>query len=724
MTERELLKKIEESGKKVEVPESLSPEVIRRKLEDVSKEEVAVAEGRNGSSRKNGLWWKRNGKYVKVAAAVALLAMAGGTYAFLGADGEKTSVNVADAKESTDENLTGEAIAKDSEAGLAAPEEDDSQQVLAAESKQDAGDLYIVAGDYGRVYDILERSPYYYETNSIAMGAAMEDVERGEVSEDFVQKLQSAQNVMESAHSAENSAIASASGTIKDLATNKESYTKTNLQTVGVDESDIVKTDGSYIYTVSSNQVIITDVQGEKMQRAGEITVFAEGASDRIVEMYVDGNLLNLIVQKETSSLRNGNPMDKDVYYMSTETVTEVRTYDISNRKGPKEQGCITQDGFYKTSRKIGDVLYLFTEKSVAMPQVTREKAVTEGEVGGWIPVVNGNAITADRIYLPKQGNDGLVISSVNVKNPGKIVDNVMILNNYVDIYVSTEALYLYGREWSSTGDTTQIAKFSLKEGVINAVGAASARGVVRDTFAINEYEGKLRLLTTDWKNGGSENQLYLFDEKMQLTGTLEGVAKGEEIYAARFLANTAYFVTYRNTDPLFAVDLTDEKNPKILSELEITGFSEYLHFWGKDKLLGIGYETDPESGVTKGIKLTMFDISNPSNLAPIATCVIKNINYSPALYNYKCVLADTQENLIGFAAESYKNSVKKSYLLFSWEDGNFKELLTEGIEDTKDTEQYRGLYIGQRFYLVNPDSIVSFDRGNGYKLLERLELD
>ena len=87
-------------------------------------------------------------------------------------------------------------------------------------------------------------------------------------------------------------------------------------------------------------------------------------------------------------------------------------------------------------------------------------------------------------------------------------------------------------------------------------------------------------------------------------------------------------------------------------------------------------------------------------------------------------MLADTQENLIGFAAESYKNSVKKSYLLFSWEDGNFKELLTEGIEDTKDTEQYRGLYIGQRFYLVNPDSIVSFDRGNGYKLLERLELD
>ena len=97
--------------------------------------------------------------------------------------------------------------------------------------------------------------------------------------------------------------------------------------------------------------------------------------------------------------------------------------------------------------------------------------------------------------------------------------------------------------------------------------------------------------------SGEAENNLYLFDENLNLTGKIEGLAQGKEIYAARYLGNMAYFVTYRNTDPLFAVDLSDDKNPKVLGELKISGFSEYLHFWGEDKLVGIGYETDEKTG-------------------------------------------------------------------------------------------------------------------------------
>lgn len=203
-----------------------------------------------------------------------------------------------------------------------------------------------------------------------------------------------------------------------------------------------------------------------------------------------------------------------------------------------------------------------------------------------------------------------------------------MILSQYVDIYVSESAFYLYQRKGYWDDVVTQIAKFDLSDGKMNAVGAVSANGRVTDTFAVNECEGKLRVLTSGQNavSGEAENNLYLFDENLNLTGKIEGLAQGEEIYAARYLGNMAYFVTYRNTDPLFAVDLSDDKNPKVLGELKISGFSEYLHFWGEDKLVGIGYETDEKTGEHAGIKITMFDISDSSSLKEMNSLVLKII--------------------------------------------------------------------------------------------------
>lgn len=150
------------------------------------------------------------------------------------------------------------------------------------------------------------------------------------------------------------------------------------------------------------------------------------------------------------------------------------------------------------------------------------DEATDTTDSNDWIPLVNGEAVAADCIYIPERGSNGLVISSVNIKEPGKVLDDIMIVND-----------------------------------------------------------------------------------------------------SARFLGSMAYFVTYRNMDPLFAVDLSDEKNPKVLSELKITGFSEYLHFWGEDKLVGIGYETDPETGRQTGLKISMFDISDPADLKVAGTCVL-----------------------------------------------------------------------------------------------------
>ena len=347
---------------------------------------------------------------------------------------------------------------------------------------------------------------------------------------------------------------------------------------------------------------------------------------------------------------------------------------------------------------------------------------MAEDTVASWIPTVNEEAIAADCIYLPQEGQQGLIISSVNVKKPNEIVDNTLIMNDYVNIYVGSTAIYLYESDYRNNGCFTEIAKFSYKKGIIDAVGATSVSGDVYDTFAINEYQGTLRVLTTDWSGRENENQLFLLDEKLNLTGSLKGIARGESIYAARYFGDMVYFVTYRNTDPLFAVDLSDEKNPKILSELKITGFSEYLHFWGEDKLLGIGYETDPDSGSREGIKMSMFDISDPANLTTIDSCVLKDMDYSPALYDYKSVLVDEGENLIGLTAESYQNERQCSYLVFEWDNGEFDSILAENLGEDAALEEYRGIYVDDIFYIVNTEQIISYDRADNYQKVDNIE--
>ncbi|MDE6980460.1 MAG: beta-propeller domain-containing protein, partial [Lachnospiraceae bacterium] len=412
----------------------------------------------------------------------------------------------------------------------------------------------------------------------------------------------------------------------------------------------------------------------------------------------------------------------KDSYQVETKSVTELLTYDIKDRKNPKLKGTVTQDGYYKDSRKIGSMVYLFTEGYMEQTPVKNQEVITNEEAGGFIPLVNGKMIGADCIYLPEYGEMGCVISSVDTKNSSEVVDHVLILNNHAQIYVSRDAVYLYHRDNEQGKIKTKIAKFSLNKGEINAVGAAALAGEVYDTFAVAEEKGNLRVLTTDVSGNKESNNLYLLDETLHLTGKLEGIAKGEQVYAARFLGDTAYFVTYRNTDPLFAVDLSDPTKPEILSEVKLSGFSEYLHFWGKDKLVGIGYETDEETGVQEGLKLVLFDIKDPAKVKIVKEFVIENASYSPGMYQYKTVLADPNENLLGFAMTSYQNGEQTSYLLFSVENGEFRNLLTADLEDSSSIEEYRGIYAGDRFYLASPTNLTSFNRKENYRKIQKLE--
>ena len=720
MTEQDILNKIKESADSLEIPESLKPEQIELKLKE--------------QKRPKFQWQAMH----LVAAAVALVIMLGVMpigLAWKGA-GNKSDAGSHVSGTNTAGNDTTADIVVEGQQNATAPV---NEEAIVAE-KQDAGELYLVAKSYDDVYEFMKNNVEvynrFYYADDIVYGEVVEEAEAevnsSVMNDGMVKDFAADGAVVESKPSVENA--------VSDSAAHKQGYSTTNLQMAGVDESDIIKTNGTHIFMVKDGVVQIVKLDNGQMTQIGTISPKLESFSDSVLEMYVDGDKLILITQQvkdslegmDTGSMTGGLlPLTGDTvevcvdmaYNFDASFNTVLYTYDISNPASAKQIGRVEQDGFYKTSRKIDDMVYLFTQDNITVEKGALPES--EEELADLLPKVNGEAIAYDCIYLPEYGYQGLVVSSICMDNPDEVVDNTLIMNDYVEIYVSSNAMYLYNAQYLGENPLTQIAKFNLKNGYISAVAAATVPGTVQDTFAVNEYNGNLRILTSHWDTtiGDRTNQLYILDSRLKAAGKIENIAEGEMIYAARYFGDLAYFITYRNIDPLFAADLSDINNPKILGELKITGYSEYLHMWGEDKLLGIGYETDEKDGSREGIKMVMFDISNPAELSIIDTVVIKSADYSPALFNYKSVLADTFTNMIGFVTADYSED-NLEYRMYSFTDGKFEEELVVKKDNMKYKESYRGLWSGNYFYVVNPAEIQSFDYTDNYKAMDELKLE
>ncbi len=718
MTEKEILEKLRQSAESVVVPESLAPERILEKCRDLEQERAAggrrerkkplvrnrrLAGGLSAAAvfiiccislwgmQERKMFEKESGAVQEAAAAD--MAMSEESCPEEGAPEETAAVTKA-------EDMDGALEAMPAEAG--AGEDAGAYEPKRAVQRKDAGDLYTLAESYDAVYERLEQIKK--DRDKFTIGGDM---------------------AADGAAEAEDVAFASGTGNmqkemVREEAAGKlsEGYSETNVQTFGIDESDVVKTDGAYIYLLRGSQVSILSAAEDEMKPVGRLEADPESVSASVCAMYVDGDLLILAVQESLTTLQRTESMEDAAYYdmryMDTDMVTSVLTYDISDRSDPVLAGRMTQDGSYVTSRKDGSIFYLFTDKYLVDDY--------EKEPADAIPEVNARKIAEDCIYVGEEGERALIVSSLSVNSPEEVRDTVMILDNGSEAYMGEDSLYLYRANYRGMTDTTEIAKFSLTAGYMSGEAAVSVRGTITDTFAIHEKDRKLRVLTTDTSGRERENCLFLLDEGLRLTGKLTGIAAGESIYAARYLGDMAYFITYRNTDPLFAADLSDEKDPKLVGELKITGFSEYLHFWGEDKLLGIGYETDPETGGQKGLKLVMFDMSDPANLKVLGSRVLKDAAYSPALYDYKAVLADPGENLIGFATENYNRGLKRKYELYQWSGESFEQILVENLDDGYDNENYRGIYIGNRFYIAHPEIVRYYDRAD-YGLKQTLEI-
>jgi uncharacterized secreted protein with C-terminal beta-propeller domain len=403
-------------------------------------------------------------------------------------------------------------------------------------------------------------------------------------------------------------------------------YSETNIQVEGVDEADMVKTDGEYIYVISGQKVVIA-----RAYSVEEATVLSR--------ITVDGTLKQLFINAERLV----------VFYENgswNEAQTFVNIYDISNRANPALKNEVAVDGRYFSSRMIGEYVYV----------VVRKTAVLIG--GDLLPKIyfrgEYRAILATDIYYSDITDYGYIfttIMAVNVlENEQEPVDETILSGWTTEIYVSKENIYLA----ISSGDKTVLHRIHIENGEINCVANGEVPGSVLNQFSMDEYGDYFRIASTSTITNSSaetkerllrlQNNIYVLNMDLDIAGRLENIAPGEKIYSARFMGDTCYLVTFRKVDPLFVINLSNPYSPEILGELEITGYSDYLHLYDESHVIGVGKETvaakEGDFSWYQGVKISFFDVTDMCNPKELATYEIGDRGTdSPVLRDHKAFL-------------------------------------------------------------------------------------
>jgi uncharacterized secreted protein with C-terminal beta-propeller domain len=531
------------------------------------------------------------------------------------------------------------------------------------------------------------------------------------------------------------------------------SYSATNIQVAGVDEADVIKTDGKYIYHLAGDTLYITEAAEDgSLTSVGEIEA-GQGINrltqssdsdtwdeNEIVysypsDFYLDGDMLCLLGNSQRSYMTGG--------YISYggESYMYVQTWDISDRSKPELTREFKVEGSLVSSRKIESMLYLVVNHYLNF----YDAALPRDVVPLFSDTFSGDVLRPISFksmqYFPgRLDNSVLIVAALDLSRDEE-AEVSSLLGSGTDVYMSRQALYVTksnydfrlfsSREgiFGESGENSNIYKFGIGEGLeYETSGIVS--GHVLNQYSMDEYNGYFRIATTGSKDGESVNSLTIFDADMKQTGKIDDIAPGEQIYSARYMGDKAFMVTYRTVDPLFAMDLSDPANPKVLGELKIPGYSSYLHPYDDNHLIGFGRDTEEMRTINskdevvrtwaenRGLKLSMFDVTDMTK--PKETDVESigdQYTNSDLMYNPKVFLFDKGWAIIAIPFNHYGGDV----------DGQTAEELN-GIrvyEITEDSLTYNGtianadkstdynyldrvVYIGSNFYSVSNEGIQS----------------
>jgi len=511
-------------------------------------------------------------------------------------------------------------------------------------------------------------------------------------------------------------------------------YSKTNVQVEGVDEADIVKTDGKYIYVATGENVTV-------------VKAYPPEDACVLSKIKLNGTVTGIYVNKgKLIVFESSFHPFYEVYNSFTEQVS-IKIYNISNRETPVLKRNITLSGWYFDSRMINDYVYVI----VNSPAI---KIMEEGQIEVILPKISMNdheeTVSANKIYYSDVSDHYYtytIIMEINVQNDHEKPTYETILMEITScMYVSLNNIYLVVPKWSKTGtSTTIIHRVHIEGSKIKYEASCQVPGKVLNQFSMDEYRGYFRIATTTGQvariieEATSANHIYILNMNMSIVGKIENIAPGEKIYSARFMGNRCYLVTFKKVDPFFVIDLEDPINPKILGKLKISGYSDYLHPYDENRIIGMGKETvEAEEGDFawyQGVKISLFDVSDVKNPKEISKYVIGDRGTeTPVLYDHKALLFDKNRNLLVIPVlvaevneEEYPEGVPPYvYGEYVWQGAYvFNISLEEGIvlrgkithienETTSTIDRYwyspyivkRALYIGNILYTISDKKI------------------
>ncbi len=425
-----------------------------------------------------------------------------------------------------------------------------------------------------------------------------------------------------------------------------QEYSATNIQVLGVDEVDTVKTDGRYIYMISENEALIVEAYPPENMRV-------------ISRMRVDGWPIGLFVnENRLVIIKYGNPPVKENYtvppYWYWNVILEIHA--LSNVENPILIRSFSVEGNYVSSRMIGDHVYIVSTQPAIRYldedfEVVLPKVIVNGVVSDMPPqkIHYSNETEVPASYT--------IITAVDLYGEG--LEYRAILTGYAAcMYVSLSNIYVTMPKWNGK-ESTEIHRISVDGLQIVYEASGEVPGRVLNQFSMDEHNGYFRVATTTGhiarflSEATSSNHVYtLKAETLEITGRLEGLAPGEEIYSARFMGNRCYLVTFKKVDPLFIIDLSNPEEPRVLGKLKMPGYSDYLHPYDENHLIGIGKETvEAEEGDFawyQGLKISLFDVSNITSPRELSKMVIGDRGTdSPVLRDHHALLFDKKRNLL-----------------------------------------------------------------------------
>jgi len=617
-----------------------------------------------------------------------------------------------------------------------------------------------------------------------------------------------------------------------------DDFSKTNVQVEGVDEADIIKTDGKYIYAVVKNDLYIIDAYPVDSSKVLTKISF----KDRPQDIYINDDSL-VIFGYDTQIYKN----ETFNHFRRRNSFSFFKVFDISDPKEPKQVRDLNFEGNYRDSRMIGDYVYFVTnnynyhyiEDEPVLPrvidggQVVNQTCVSEESSKCFVPDVyyfdipyssyNFTVVNAINIKDSEEQVKGdvyimsssqnmfvsqnnifltytkyineydlmmevmleLVFPNLSKKNQDKItkinsVDSFILNKNekrqkvaaLVERYIQSlsdveqenlenkteNAMKKKYEDIAKELEKTVIHKISINKGDLEYKTNGEVTGHILNQFSMDESDGYFRIATTknqtwsrymaDDSERESYNNLYVLDENLKQVGAVEGLARGERIYSVRFMQNRAYMVTFKQTDPLFVIDLSVPEEPKVLGELKIPGFSNYLHPYDDNFLIGIGKDTKETewSGVrTKGLKLSLFDVRDVENPKEVDVYVMGDYGSdSIALHDHKAFLFSKEKHLLSIPV-----SIRESIGENRWGDLTFSgaavfEVTEAGFElkakidhsnggKSSERDYFRGynyydntvkrsLYIDKVLYTFSNNYIKMNEMGE-YDLLKNLQL-